>query len=88
MAPDLQPRQPGGTLPEPVRDAAVRVGRRRRPVDPLVLRRVRDALARLPENVMTRHNFAGEDRPLVSGSQVGSGSACARPGMLREAAHD
>jgi hypothetical protein len=87
VVPDLQPRQPGGSLPEPVRNAAVQAGRQRRPVDPFLLRRVRDALAGLPENVMTRHNFAGEDS-LVSGSQAGSGSVCARPGMLREAAHD
>jgi serine/threonine-protein kinase RsbW len=60
--PDLQTRQPGGSLPEPVREAAVRAGRRRRPVDPLLLQRVQDALARLPENATTRHHFAGEDR--------------------------
>jgi hypothetical protein len=50
VAPDLQPRQPGGALPQLVRDAAVQAGRRRRPVDPLLLRRVRDALVRLPDN--------------------------------------
>ena len=56
-APGLHLRQPGGSLPEPVRDAAVRAGRRRRPVDPLVLQRIRDALARLPDNAMSRHDF-------------------------------
>ena len=50
MAHDLHVRQPGGSLPEAVRDAAARAGRRRgSPVDPLVLERVRDALARLPD---------------------------------------
>jgi hypothetical protein len=50
MANDLHVRQPGGSLPEAVRDAAVRAGRRRgSPVDPLVLERVRDALARSPD---------------------------------------
>lgn len=60
--PGLQARQPGGSLPEPVREAAVRAGRRRRPVDPLLLQRVQAALARLPENAMTGHYFAGEGR--------------------------
>jgi serine/threonine-protein kinase RsbW len=60
--PRLQARQPGGSLPEPVREAAVRAGRRRRPVDPLLLQRVQAALARLPENAMNRHYFAGEDQ--------------------------
>jgi serine/threonine-protein kinase RsbW len=60
--PDLQTRQPGGSLPEPVREAAVQAGRRRRPIDPLLLQRVQDALARLPEHVTTRHYFAGQDR--------------------------
>jgi hypothetical protein len=32
---DQQPRQPGGSLPEPVRHAAVQAGRRRQLVDPL-----------------------------------------------------
>jgi hypothetical protein len=42
-------RQPGGSLPEAVRDAAARAGRRRgSPVHPVVLERVRDALARSP----------------------------------------
>jgi hypothetical protein len=49
MAHDLQARQPGRSLPAAVRDAAARAGRRRKPIDPLVLARARDALARLPD---------------------------------------
>jgi hypothetical protein len=49
MAHDLQARQPGSGLPAAVLDAAVRAGGRRKPIDPLLLARARDALARLPD---------------------------------------
>ena len=54
MAPDLQLRLPGSGLPEAVRDAAVRAGRRRRPPDLILLSRLRDALARLPDQAPAR----------------------------------
>ena len=47
--PELQLRQPGSSLPGAVRDAAMRAGRRRSPVDPRLLEQVRNALARLPD---------------------------------------
>jgi hypothetical protein len=54
----LPGREPGAGVPGPVREAAVRAGRRgRRPVDPVLLRRVRDALVRLPESALTRYYF-------------------------------
>jgi hypothetical protein len=43
-------------VPETVRDAAARAGRRNRP-DILLLRRVRDALARLPDSALHRGYF-------------------------------
>ena len=58
MMPDFQRRSPGASVPEEVRDAAARAGRRNRPVDPLLLQRVRDALARLPDSALSRHYFA------------------------------
>jgi hypothetical protein len=58
MAPDLQARHPGGIVPDAVRDAATRAGRCRKPVDPPLLRRVRDALVRLPDSALSRHYFA------------------------------
>jgi hypothetical protein len=66
MAPDLSPRCPGAAMPEEVRDAAVRAGRRRRPLDPRVLQRVRDALVRLPDSALSRHYFE------VPGDTLGS----------------
>jgi hypothetical protein len=54
MTPDLQARQPGSGLPQAVRDAAVWAGRRRRPADLALLARLRDALARLPDQAPTR----------------------------------
>jgi hypothetical protein len=57
MASDLQARHPGVGVPEAVRDAAVRAGRHRRSVDPQLLRRVRDALVRLPDSALGRHYF-------------------------------
>jgi hypothetical protein len=57
MGTDLQMRRPGNGLPEAVRDAATRAGRRRRPVDPMLLERVREALARLPDQALNRHYF-------------------------------
>jgi hypothetical protein len=56
--PNLQARQPGVNAPEAVRAAATRAGRRNRRVDLLLLRRVRDALARLPDSALNRHYFA------------------------------
>jgi hypothetical protein len=47
MAPDLELRQPERGLPQAVRVAAARAGRRRGTADPLLLARVRDALGRL-----------------------------------------
>jgi len=44
-------------LPGTVRDAAVLAGRGRLPVDPVMLRRVRDALAGLPDSALGRHYF-------------------------------
>jgi hypothetical protein len=57
MMPDFQARQPGANMPEAVRDAAARAGRRHRPVGALLLRRVRDALARLPDSALNRHYY-------------------------------
>jgi hypothetical protein len=56
MAPDLTRRFPGTAIPEGARDAAVRAGQRRRPFDPRVLRRVRDALQRLPDTPARKHD--------------------------------
>jgi len=56
MAPDFQVRRPGASVPGAVRDAAARAGRKNRP-DPLLLRRVRDALVRLPDSALNRHYF-------------------------------
>jgi hypothetical protein len=55
MVPDLQLRQPGSGLPEAVRDGAVRAGRRGRPIDLVLIQRVRDALVRLPDHALTQH---------------------------------
>lgn len=66
MGPDLQARQPKSNLPEAVRDAAVRAGRRRRPVSPLLLARVRDALLRLPDSALNRYYFE------IPGESLGS----------------
>jgi hypothetical protein len=55
MADDLHARQPGNSLPAAVRDAAARAGRSRRPADPVLLARVRDALARPPDSASGRH---------------------------------
>jgi hypothetical protein len=57
MVPDLQVRQSGASPPEAARDAAATAGRSHRPPDPLLLRRVRDALARLPDSALNRHCF-------------------------------
>jgi hypothetical protein len=56
-APALDPRDPGRALPAGVRAAAARAGRRRRPLDPRVLERVRTALLRLPDTARTRHYY-------------------------------
>jgi hypothetical protein len=55
MAPDLQPRRPGSSLPDTVRDAAARAGHRRRPIDLLLLAQIQDALARLPGQASNQH---------------------------------
>jgi hypothetical protein len=57
MVPDFPLRRPGASVPEPVRDAAIRAGRRSRPADPLLLERVRDALARLPDSARGPYYF-------------------------------
>jgi hypothetical protein len=57
MAADLGVRQPGDGLPRAVRDAAVRAGRRRGPLDPELLARVRDALSRLPDSARGQHYY-------------------------------
>ena len=54
MGPELQARQPGSGLPAAVRDATVRAGRSR-PLDLVLLARLRDALARLPDGALGRH---------------------------------
>lgn len=48
--PDLSARRPGASMPEAVRDAATRAGRRHQAPDMRLLERVRDALARLPDS--------------------------------------
>jgi hypothetical protein len=57
MVPDLPVRLPGTSMPGAVRDAAVMARGRRRP-NPLLLERVRDALAGLPDSAPGRHYFA------------------------------
>lgn len=57
MAPDLQVRRPGENMLETARDAAAGVGRRNRAIDLPLLRRIRDALARLPDSALNRHYF-------------------------------
>jgi hypothetical protein len=52
-------REPGASLPAVAREAAVRAGRRSgRRVDPVLLRRVRDALVALPDSALSRHYLA------------------------------
>jgi hypothetical protein len=48
-----------------VRDAAARAGRRRRPVNPLLLARVRDALLRLPDSALNKHYIEIPGDPLA-----------------------
>jgi hypothetical protein len=57
MVPDLPARQPPAAVPGTVREAAARAGRKST-ADPLLLQRVRDALARLPDSALGRHYFA------------------------------
>ncbi len=57
MAPDLHQRRPGLSVPDAVRQAAARAGRSRALPDPALLRRVRDALARLPDSALHPHYF-------------------------------
>ena len=57
MRPDLGVRQPGGGLPEAVRESAVRAGRRSQKADLALLARVHDALLRLPDSALGRHYY-------------------------------
>jgi hypothetical protein len=57
MTPDLPARRPGTQTPAPVRDSAARAGDRRKPPDMRMLKRVRDALARLPDTALSRSYF-------------------------------
>jgi hypothetical protein len=84
MAGDLPVRQPGSGLPTAVRDAAARAGRRRRPpVDPLALQRVRDALARLPDSAAGRRYIAAAgDCLAVPRQPQEEGHAVGGPGQL------
>ena len=66
MASDLQARRPGANAPEVVRAAAATAGRRNRPVDLVLLRRVRDALARLPDSALNRHYYEIPGESLAS----------------------
>jgi hypothetical protein len=66
MHPDLGVRQPGDSLPTAVQAAAVRAGKKRRPPDPHLLDRVRDALARLPDEAQHPHYFEVPPRPWQS----------------------
>ena len=54
--PGWQARQSGIRLPAAVRDAAARTGVSRRSADPVLLARVRDALAQLPDSGLGRHH--------------------------------
>jgi hypothetical protein len=63
----LPAREPGASAPGPVRDAAARAGRRAgRRLDPALLRRVRDALVRLPDSAVSRHYLAVPGECLAS----------------------
>ena len=57
MVHDLPVREPGTATSGALRDAAAQAGRRRRPPDLRVLRRVRDALAQLPDSALGRYYF-------------------------------
>jgi hypothetical protein len=57
MQPDLGARTPGASLPEAARVAAARTGRRTGRLDPELLRRVWEALARLPDSALNRRYF-------------------------------
>jgi hypothetical protein len=55
MAPDFQVRQPGANAPEAMRDVAAKAGKTR--PDPLLLRRLRYALVRLPDSARGPYYF-------------------------------
>ncbi|HEX3955718.1 MAG TPA: hypothetical protein VHZ03_03690 [Trebonia sp.] len=72
MLPDLPARHPGAGAPEAVRDAATRAGRRRRAPDPVLLKRVRDALTALPDSAQGPYYFqigARRAHPAPGGNQ-------------------
>jgi hypothetical protein len=71
MQPDLRVRQPGGGLPEAVRESAVRAGRRSPQSDLALLARVHDALLRLPDSALGQHYYQvpGDRLAFPSGSQ-------------------
>jgi hypothetical protein len=55
----LPAREPGASAPDAVRAATAQAGRRTgRRMDPALLRRVRDALVRLPDSAVNRHYLA------------------------------
>jgi hypothetical protein len=72
MVPDLPVRLPGTSVPGAVRGAAAKVGRGRRPVDPLMLKRLRDALARLPDSATGPHyvQFPGDCLACLRGQEA------------------
>jgi hypothetical protein len=55
MVPEIPLRRPGASTPDAVRDGAAKAGRRREAPDMRVLRRIRDALARLPDSALGPH---------------------------------
>ena len=84
MVPELPVRRPGATVPNAVRDAAVRAGRRGLAIDPLVLRRVRDALVQLPGTAMGWSCLQIPGDCLASPGSVGAGDdQLGRQGLRR-----
>lgn len=53
--PDIPLRRPGTSTPDAIRDSAARAGRRYSPPGMRLLKRVREALARLPDGALSRH---------------------------------
>jgi hypothetical protein len=71
MVRDLPVRLPGASVPDAIRDAAAKAARGRGPVDAPVLKRVRDALARLPDSALGRYYFEIPGDCLASPRQEG-----------------